>query len=541
MKKNNLYKRDLFLWPVLLGIFCLLFPAAAVPSGPVKERILVIASSGEPGNLDPCMGGPPWTTEIVSAIYETPIGYRTQKLDGYSVQIVDDQKGWKPLLAESVEISENRRVITFHLKRGVSFYPSGNEMTSKDWIWSWQRQLSEPPLGWCVFENKEASITSPDYVIALDDYTVQITLDQPNPRSLPFMRFQMFAILDSEEINKHASGEDPWATEWLSLNTAGTGPYYISSLDPGSEVVLEANPYYWNGEPYFSKVVIKIIKDLSTRLALISRGDVDIASNIPAKLAESMKDNQDVRVLSIPSGNRTYIGFDTKKAPFKDIMLRKAVAYATPYKEMIKNVFFGHARLFNSFVLPEVPGYSGTGFGYQMDLDKAREFLSRSTYSGEEELVLKIDAANAEYRDIALLLQDYLGRIGLSVSIKTIPSGEFSSKLYSKKLDFFIHAGISWIDDPSTITGLWMESKAYGNFTRFSNSEVDRLQEKWQFELYGPQRNRAYQRIQEIYNREVNVIYLALADYIVLLRKDIRGYVLYKDTGIRFKDLYAAE
>lgn len=517
-----------------------LFVTLLIPTAVAYGNVLVVGISGEHGNFDPCIGGSPWTTEIVSAVYETPVGYRLEMIDGHWVQAVDDVNGWVPLLAEKVEVSEDGRTYTFHLRRGVRFYPSGNEMTAKDWLYSWERQLSEPELGWCRFQNKEASISGIHAIEIIDDYTVRITTDQPNPRTLPFMRFQMFSILDSETVKQHATEDDPWATKWLSQNTAGTGPYYIASMDPGNELVLQANPYYWGEPPYFSTVIIKIIPDTSTRLALLARGDLDIATNIPFRLAESFRRNPGVKVLSVPSGNRVYIGFRVDEAPYDNLALRQAIAYAVPYDDIIQYVYHGFARRYDSFVLPEIPGYSGAGFDYDLDLDKAKERLAEAGIDPNERLTLFYNAAVPEHREIALLLQDYLGRIGLRIDIQALSAAEFTSRIFAKEASFFIQGGISWIDDPSTIVGLWMETGAAGNFTGFSNEEVDRLQREWQFQPPSPERNAVYERIQEIYNNDLNVIYLALTDHVVLMREDIEGFVLYKDTGIRYRDLYRA-
>lgn len=527
-----------FLGVLLAGIVTiagtLLIPMAEAANG----NVLVVGISGEHGNFDPCIGGSPWTTEIVSAIYETPVGYRFETLDGHVVQAVDDVNGWQPLLAESIDVSEDGRTYTFHLRQGVKFYPSGNEMTAKDWLYSWERQLSDPELGWCRFQNKEASIADIGAIEVLDDYTVRITTDQPNPRTLPFMRFQMFSILDSETVKQHATEQDPWAAAWLAHQTAGTGSYYIASMEPGNELVLEANPFYWDESPHFSRIVIKVIPDASTRLALLARGDLDIATNIPFRLAESFGRNPGVNVLSVPSGNRVYIGFRVDQSPFDNIALRQAIAYAVPYDDIIDYVFHGFGRRYDSFVLPGIPGYTGAGFDYDLDLAVAKERIAQSGIDTTQQLTLYYSSAVQEHREIAVLLQDYLGRIGLRVDVQALSAADFTSRIFAKEASFFIQGGISWIDDPSTIVGLWMERGAAGNFTGFENDVVESLQAEWQFAPQSSERSAAYEQIQAIYNHELNVIYLALTDHVVLMRKDIEGFVLYKDTGIRYKHLY---
>jgi peptide/nickel transport system substrate-binding protein len=473
---------------------------------------------------------------MVMAAYETPVGYVTEDRGDFSVQVADDIEGWKPLLAEKVDISEDRKVLTFHLRGGVRFYPSGNEMTADDWIWAWERQLSDPPLGWGIFENQQASITDIDQITKVDEYTVRITLNEPNPLALPFMRFQMFAVYDSEEVRKHVTEEDPWAAEWLSKNTAGTGPYYVESWRPGERVVLERNPYYWGEPPAYETVEIHIVPEESTRLALLDRGDIMLTNDVSPELARRFGEKEGIDMYSIPSGNRVYIGFNVGRDPYSDRSLREGVAYAVPYGEILEDIYEGYGRRYRSFVLPELEGYTPEGFDYDTDLERAREHFE-SLGEPREVPTLFVNAGSVLEREAAAIIQDYLARADFPVEVRALPSGEFTSRLFAKDLPFFITSGVSWIDDPSTIAGLWMVSGAYGNFTGFSNPEVDRIQDEWQYRKPSPEREEAYREAQRLYNRAVNVVYLVLADHLVVQSDAVTNYTYYKDTATRYQDL----
>jgi len=526
---------------LVLNSYCFASGAAESDDGRAGSgAILRVAAAGEPGNIDPVFGGSPVTTSLVMAVYETPVGYAAEERGDYSIQTADDVEGWKPLLAQKVEISGDRRSITFHLRRGVKFYPSGNEMNADDWIWAWQRQLSDPPLGWARFENFQAGITSIDQIVKVDDYTIRIELNEPNPLALAFMRFQMFAVYDSREAKAHATADDPWAAKWLSLNTAGTGPYYIDEWVAGEKIVLKANPFYWGDSPDFKTVVIDIVPEESTRLALLARGDVMLVKDSAPELAKSFGEKEGINLLSIPSGNRVYIGFDSTSEPFSDKALREAVAFAVPFDSIVDDVYEGCGRRFRSFVHPQLPSYTEDGFDYETDLQKAGRLIAGIS-TPQAAPVLQVNAGSALELQIAALVQDNLSRAGLDIEIEALPPGEFTSKLYSKELDFFITSGVSWIDDPATIAGLWMASGAYGNYTGFSNAEVDEIQAQWQFALPSPERNDAYRRAQRLYNEEVNSIYLLLADNLVLLSEGVSNYTYYKDTATRYQDLKISE
>lgn len=526
----------------------LLFPVAVTAVGQSERgdggdqtpTKLTVAAAEEPGNLDPCFGGTPITTSVVMAAYESPVTYVTEERDGYASQVADDLDGWRPDLAEAVEISEDRRVITFHLRRGVQFYPSGNEMTARDWIWSWERQLSQPPIGWCGFQNLQASIVDPGQITAVDDYTVRVELKEPNLRALPFMRFQMFSIYDSREVARHATEEDPWATEWLSRNSAGTGPYYIKEWDAGRRVLLERNPYYWGDAPQYGQVEVNIVPEESTRLALLQRGDVELVQDVSPGPAERVGGQGGISRLTIPSGNRVYLGFNLSDPAVENRTLREAVAWAVPYRSILDEVYEGYGRRYRSFVLPELEEYNPEGFPYETDLDRARELVSQLD-AEERSLTLSVNADVETENDVALLVQDYLSRAGLDVAVERIPSGQFTSRLFGKDLGFFVTSGVAWIDDPATIAGLWMVSGAQGNFTAFSDPRIDEIQETYLFAPPSAERTTAYREAQRRYNEALSVVHLLLADHIVLRDQSVAGYTFYKDTALRFQDLYPVE
>jgi peptide/nickel transport system substrate-binding protein len=148
-----------------------------------------------------------------------------------------------------------------------------------------------------------------------------------------------------------------------------------------------------------------------------------------------------------------------------------------------------------------------------------------------------VDAGAETEGDVAVLVQDYLSRVGLEVEVEPLPSGQFTSRLFGKDLGFFVTSGVSWIDDPATIVGLWMVSGAQGNFTGFSDPRVEEIQEEYRFAAPSPERRDAYEEAQRIYNEALNVVYLLLADHIVLKDEAVGGYTFYKDTATRFQDL----
>src|SRR5207249_1170389 len=89
-------------------------------------------------------------------------------------------------------------------------------------------------------------------------------------------------LFDSKAARAHATSSDPWAKEYLAANTAGFDAYTVQSVTKGQKLVLVANPGYYAGKPFFEQVIWSAVPSADSRLAVLSRGDADIASDLSA-------------------------------------------------------------------------------------------------------------------------------------------------------------------------------------------------------------------------------------------------------------------
>jgi ABC-type transport system substrate-binding protein len=258
------------------------------PGSKGDSGTLVVGVAGDYTAFDPCLGGTPQTTEVVASTYGYPVGFKTQMINGVFTQVADDTNAWVPQLAQSIDISPDYGTYTFHLRPGVKFAQTGDPMTAADWIWTFERDLSKPAIGFCSSDLANAAITSISQVKEVNNMTVQITVPaETNHLTLAYLRSVDFGIIDSVAAKKHATKADPWSSAWLATHSAGTGPFFIQSVSPGNEVVLARDPDYWGGPGGFSKIVLKVIPDLATRIALMQSGDLDMAEGIPPRQAQA--------------------------------------------------------------------------------------------------------------------------------------------------------------------------------------------------------------------------------------------------------------
>ncbi len=187
----------------------------------------------------------------------------------------------------------------------------------------------------------------PEQVEAVDPETVRITFTDGagTPTAIPValtsMKFQQFAIVDSAQVKKHATAEDPWASQWLTKNVATTGPYYIANRTMGQQLELKAVPNHWSGhQPAFEDVVLRVTGNADL-VSLIKGGVVDhAAEGLTGRQYDALQAS-DFLILhgNTPSILRVAMAMD--KPPFTDPRVRQAMLYAIPHDRIIRTALAG--------------------------------------------------------------------------------------------------------------------------------------------------------------------------------------------------------
>lgn len=169
-------------------------------------------------------------------------------------------------------------------------------------------------------------------------YEILIRFHRPLGLFFQLARDQAWGVIDSKEVQSHATDSDPWATEWLAKYNAGAGEFLVESWDPGVQMTLAANESYWDGRPYFDKVILRVIPDSSTRAALLLRGDIDLAMGLSPDQLDALRDSEGVNVLTIPSRTEVVVILNNENLPFDDKRLRQALAYLVPQDEIVRDL-----------------------------------------------------------------------------------------------------------------------------------------------------------------------------------------------------------
>jgi peptide/nickel transport system substrate-binding protein len=481
--------------------------AVLLTTSAVAAKPFVHAIPADIASLDPVDIRGQQDQEIGVNVYERLVKMKfNPQRDG---TLLADPVEVVPELAESWVV--DGPVITFKLRPGVKFFATGNPVTSEDVRYSFERLVTIVGNG----KNQAgiAGLFKADQVVAVDPMTVKITFTDGNgvptaiPVALTSMKFQQFAVIDSVEVKKHATAEDPWANQWLMKNLATTGPYYIANRTIGQQLELKAVPNHWSGkQPAFEDVVLRVIGNADL-VSLIKGGVVDYA-------AEGLTGRQYDALAAAgfpvlhgetPSILRLAMAMD--KEPFTDKRVRQAMLYAIPTDRIIKTALAGRGKRQICLYNEDDPTCINNYEKYKLDLTKAKELLKEA---GKPSFSFDFwySTALPYNNDIAIIIADSLKSIGVTANLKPTPALQLLDAVRARingvdqnMSGMLLNEGVIWLNDPSTMTNLAVVTKtATGgvtNWARYSDAETDELHLKYRNSTDVPARKAAYKTIQE--------------------------------------------
>ncbi|MBL1420228.1 MAG: peptide ABC transporter substrate-binding protein [Alphaproteobacteria bacterium] len=296
-------------------------------------------------------------------------------------------------LAKSWKISEDGLTYTFKLRDAK--WSDGKPVTSADFIYSWNRVLN-PNSG-----SKNASMlyhikgaeehyadqTVPVSISAADDYTLSFTLKQRVPYMMQLLAYSTFFPVRQDMVEANPEG---WSRDPATM--IGTGPFRVTEINIGKDVVFEKNPNYWGADNvHLDNLIFRLISNQATALAAMEAGDVDGIEAVPAseipRLSIESKD-----FLVIPSLGTTYAFFNPAQKPLDDLNVRKALSMAIDREEIIEFVLQS-ADVPATALIPYGMNVAGQdfrdaaadyGLGTTAKIDEAKALLAEAGYPNGE-------------------------------------------------------------------------------------------------------------------------------------------------------------
>ncbi|NOD92593.1 ABC transporter substrate-binding protein [Ruegeria sp. HKCCD4884] len=368
----------------------------------------------------------------------------------YEPLIIRDTSGaFEPALATDWAPSESDpNVWVFNLRQGVKFH-DGADFAAEDVVFSINR-AKQPN------SDMKELINSIVEVRAVDDHTVEIVTDGPNP-ILPANLTDLF-IMDKgwTEANNAVNVQDFEGGEitFATVNVNGTGPYKLVSREPDVKTVMERNEDYWGRDQFpmaISEIIYTPIQNDATRVAAMLSGEVNFLQDMPVQDLDRVNAVDGLVVKQAPQNRVIFFGMNQGgddieadnvdgKNPLADVRVRQAMSKAINRDAIQQVVMRGQSQPAGMIAPPFVNGWTAEMDGESStDVEGAKALLAEAGYP--DGFSIRLDCPNDRYindEGICQAAVGMLGQIGITVNLDAKPKAQHFPLITDGKTDFYM-------------------------------------------------------------------------------------------------------
>lgn len=407
---------------------------------------------------------------------------------------LDDDDNTVPGAAESWDYDEDTLTYTFHLRKdGV--WTNGDPVTAKDFEFAWSQALNpEVASDYAYFlyfiKNAEkyfnGEVTWDEVgVKVVDDYTLEVTLEQPTPYALFLFSFGTLAPINQRFYE--AVGADLYSTEAQYFCT--NGPFALTEWSHNDKIVMQKNDA-WHGaaDVEVEEIDWKIITDANAALSSFLAGDLDMVGLGTGELIKQAT-AAGATIQSYTDGTSFYIYFNNNDQYLSNVNLRRALFNAIDEQKEIDTVWQNDNEPMTSFTAPGVSATDGTSFAGKVgelyapsrDQEKAKEYLATALSElgctvDDLSAHLSIDCGDSatSIAEASFYQEQWRQVLGIEVTVNSMITKQGSQ---NRKTGNYVMSVTGWgpdYNDPNTFLDLWVTDGG-NNQTGFSNERYDEL------------------------------------------------------------------
>lgn len=463
-------------------------------------------------------------TKIALLDPQTPTGATSSSLTAFKIiySRLMKQVGteYVPELAVSVD-TEDAQHFAVKLRDDVYFH-NGEKMTAYDVEFTMNR-AKESGAGSPVY-SKWSCI---DTIEVIDDTTLNITLSAVNVDFIKDLAYSACGILCKKAVEADAE-----KGTWI-----GTGPYKVTDFVSNESVELEAFDKYWGEAPITKYLSMKYVAEETARYIALQNKEADVVFSINAINFPEIEANPEYRAYAYVVHNAMFLAFNVTKPIMNDINFRYAVAYAMNRDELIIGARNGYAEK------PANGAFWGYGTEYmdetipviEHDLEKAKEYLAKSSYNGE---TIEIAAALNEAVLSAQMLQEQLGAIGIKVEVyQTDTTGMNAYAKWGENQAQMVAYTGGWSTLASSCRPWYYPGNSY-NRAAYDNPVVNELLDRAPTVVDEAEREEIYKEVQRITAADLPFITMFHIKHLIAADKNVGGIVVSSDSCQDFSMVY---
>jgi oligopeptide transport system substrate-binding protein len=457
----------------------------------VHAQDFVMNNGSEPQSLDPALTSGVPEARLASSLFEG--------------LVVNDAKTSLPVpgLSDKWTISADKKTYTFHIRPAK--WSDGNQITAQDFVNSWLRVLdpkTASPYAYLLGDNiqgakeynKGKGAAQDVLVKAVDAQDLQVTFVGPLPYALSMLTHSAFSATPAQVIAKNGAS-------WVKPeHFVGSGPFVLKSWRPQDRIVVIKNDNYWDARNVKLKSITYLpIEDQNVAYDKYKAGEIDYLpdDSVPVGKIDEVKLRRDYQHMA--GSSVYYFIYNTTKAPFNDVRVRKALSMAVNRQDLVDKVLKA-GDVASAGMVPAIQGYA-TAKGNSYNPAEAKKLLAQAGFPDGHGFpkVPLIYNTSARHKMICEYIQQaWKTNLGIDVELHNLEWNTFLDT--RQKTHDFLIARAGWLADyPDAGNYLDMFKTGAGNNDGlYSNKKYDELLAKAAKMAGGDARNKVMQQAEAI-------------------------------------------
>ncbi len=398
----------------------------------------------------------------------------------------------RPYLAESIEVAEDNRSVTFRLRRDVRWH-DGEVTDAHDVAFTYET-VTDPLTAFPNAAFWDHYVKGPEGVEVLDDYTVRIRM-QPHAdfldpfRTLGILPRHLLADVPRDQLKQHPYGlQCP----------VGNGPFVFVAHEAQDRWVFEANPAFspsLGGRPFVDRYVYRVIPEQTTILTELLTENIDVYIGPRPDQAQAILDADHLDLKRYPSRQYVFVGWNARRPQLADPRVRRAITLGTDREEIVDAILQGYGKVANAGVPPFHWAYDAeatASVGHDPEaaaalldsagwIDRDGDGVRENADGVPLSISIKYNTGNQQRQDIAEIMQAQLVGIGIDVRPQVVEWATLLQQINTPELRDFDGVVMGWVveyklDDTDLFHSERIDQPYAWSGTR--NPEIDRLLEE---------------------------------------------------------------
>ncbi|MBI2906521.1 MAG: ABC transporter substrate-binding protein [Chloroflexi bacterium] len=380
-------------------------------------------------------------------------------------------------LAQRWEVSQDGKVYTFHLQKGVKWH-DGQQLTAEDVKFSLDR-IRKPPTG--TASPRRVALSAIGDIEVIDKDTVKVVLNNPQAAFIDMLSTAWEVIMPKHVIESKGS---------MKRDVVGTGPFKFLKHEPGIVLEVKKNEdYFVKGRPYLDGIRFFVLSDATTRFAALRTKRILLTAfgnGVTPSQAELVeRDKLPIKITPIQGATLWRFVMRLDAAPWSDIRVRRAVSLTLDRQEAVRIVSERRGDVGSSVPpnspmaippaeLAKLPGYRQPK---DADVAEARKLLAEAGFPNGFDTTVMF-RSGAIWEQPAVFFKDQLAKAGIKANLEAMESGGFIGRLFEGRfVTAFLSLGVQ-VFEPGVILGDYYLTGAGQNYGKYSDKEFDAMFEE---------------------------------------------------------------